>query len=604
MIPESSAYSGHSFNYRPVYDASFFKKFRSAFSFSGQVCNKSGSPITTGAVGLSNVGNTCFMNAVLQCLSNTPSIKSITNNTVSMPQSVSKESVDLTVRNSFSRLINDLWEEKYSALDTRPFKAAVDSCCPLFIGNNQHDAAEFLQFLLDNLHCSYTVNSPQKSSTAALSINEQWEKWKLSNGSPLVNLFFGLTQSTLFCEVCRHETMSCDVFNLVPVPIIDSKVISIQVLCSAPSVVKRSSVITIEVPEGPQPVASFLSLVLRHIAESPSLLPCKVPFFLDSFSKLLLLPICEIAVLNKDIPFSMTKFLARNDDVMEILNVGDRLAVVNSYILYNPAMRSIPITEIHSSVPNLLQKVIFLSTKTSVNSVAPIGLPFSLSFVSDTPANTIMSACKLAAMQYILGSNPVLSTENQLQFASFYVVNSTSLAIIREFTDSSTASLHDTESIAMVFENQDFESNYLFIQQSQEILTFCKQEGFYFGNTLTQSLSQYFSEERLTLENSRACHLCKKRQIHIRKLELYSVPEILIVQIKRFKYDVVSGSSEKDERPIHYPRKNLNLAEYYANGSDMPRDCNYDLYGVILHSGSLNGGHYTALALNDNDKRW
>ncbi len=65
-----------------------------------------------------------------------------------------------------------------------------------------------------------------------------------------------------------------------------------------------------------------------------------------------------------------------------------------------------------------------------------------------------------------------------------------------------------------------------------------------------------------------------------------------------------SDSFEKDDRPIYYPKRNLCLAEYFAAGIEGRKGSVYDLYGVIMHSGSLNGGHYTALALNENDKRW
>ena len=49
---------------------------------------------------------------------------------------------------------------------------------------------------------------------------------------------------------------------------------------------------------------------------------------------------------------------------------------------------------------------------------------------------------------------------------------------------------------------------------------------------------------------------------------------------------------------INFPKEHLNLKDYTAQKKSTVK---YDLYGVIQHFGSLNGGHYTAICKNDNN---
>ena len=80
-----------------------------------------------------------------------------------------------------------------------------------------------------------------------------------------------------------------------------------------------------------------------------------------------------------------------------------------------------------------------------------------------------------------------------------------------------------------------------------------------------------------------------------KKLMFWSLPDILVIDIKRF-----NSSNRKNQIKIDFPIENLDLSKYII-GYDKATYV-YDLYGICNHSGSVMGGHYTAYVKNANDK--
>jgi len=112
----------------------------------------------------------------------------------------------------------------------------------------------------------------------------------------------------------------------------------------------------------------------------------------------------------------------------------------------------------------------------------------------------------------------------------------------------------------------------------------------------------YLQEETLTGMNQWYCSKCKEHRDATKKTDLWILPPILIVHLKRFKYDETGQVGSKNEQPIKYPVSEWDLkSRVKSRGTIYPK---YDLYAVSNHMGGLGGGHYTALALNRFDDLW
>eukprot|EP01066_Platyproteum_vivax_P016074 Platyproteum_vivax@DN7008_c3_g1_i5.p1 len=211
--------------------------YRSTASNSEKYKRRSYKPVEQGLVGLTNLGNTCYMNSALQCLSHTREIMEFFVKDSDYNGEINRNNPMGTGGRlvvSFAGLMKNLWtpdETEYSIAPTR-LKRDLAEFAPHLAGYAQQDAQEFLAFLLDGLHEDLNritkkqyIEEPDldndilEKKTLDRLAAEAWQRYLRRNSSHLVDLFQGQLKSELKCQTCSYFSIRFDPVMYLSLPL-------------------------------------------------------------------------------------------------------------------------------------------------------------------------------------------------------------------------------------------------------------------------------------------------------------------------------------------------------------------------------------------------
>ena len=195
----------------------------------GSRSNTKGKPSIEGAVGLSNLGNTCFMNSMLQCLSNTPHLTEYFVNDEFEPD-INKNNVLGTggkLAKAYANLMKDMWGGDYTVVVPSRFKMTIGEFAPQFAGYQQQDSQELMNYLLDGLHEDlnriqtkpYTQNIESRGRDDRIIAEESWRRFLQRNDSKMVDSCYGQLRSHVTCTRCGTDSTTFDPFLSLSLPI-------------------------------------------------------------------------------------------------------------------------------------------------------------------------------------------------------------------------------------------------------------------------------------------------------------------------------------------------------------------------------------------------
>ena len=179
-------------------------------------------------IGLNNIGATCYMNATLQCLSNS---KKLTEYFLEQ----FKKDTNKIMTNEYYEVLKNLWnvESKEKAYSPNSFKEVLSKENPLFAGVAANDSKDLINFLLERFHQELNIinannnlnnnnnsnfNQPDQTNEIAM-LGEFLQEYVQKFNSPISDLFYGILETKSQCQGCNIIKYNFQVYSFLEFPL-------------------------------------------------------------------------------------------------------------------------------------------------------------------------------------------------------------------------------------------------------------------------------------------------------------------------------------------------------------------------------------------------
>eukprot|EP00117_Sycon_ciliatum_P009276 scpid28370/ scgid11633/ Ubiquitin carboxyl-terminal hydrolase 4; Deubiquitinating enzyme 4; Ubiquitin thioesterase 4; Ubiquitin-specific-processing protease 4 len=593
-----------------------------------------------GLCGLSNLGNTCFMNSALQCMSNTHPLTKyfLARNHEKELNKDNPLGMKGLIATAYGELLEEMWNGRSSVTAPRTFKYNVGKFAPQFSGFAQHDSQELLAFLMDGLHEDlnrikkkpYIETASADGRSDDVAAKEAWENHLKRNNSIIVDTFQGQFKSTLVCPKCQQVSIIFDPFMFLqlPLPVEKKRPMTVTVVFKDLSITPL--MVRVSVPK-----SGTVSALLAEVAKVCELQADHLVLadvFGNRFHRLFKGASSLTSILNRDniVAYELSSSIAETapNGSMALLTVYSRRLKRSTYGgVYSSQSTTLTSMELFS----LPQVLCVPRQETTTYSALHAAIAEHVRPLTNAPDEgptkdgTLLQLANNSEEALVNGNDDInvendtitsedeanakksITMDDQAQAADVSKPEVFSMVYVNLNGTMEIAGLSDTSAVKLNAENYVglnwAKDSYCDAARSLEV----KKHGScdYFVQEapkalhLTDCMDLFLTEEQLGVNDPWFCPRCKEHQQAFKKFDLFKLPDVLVIQLKRFSYN--SYWRDKIDQLVSFPVEGLDLSEHCKQAS---QSCVYDLHAVSNHYGGMGGGHYTAYAKNKETGDW
>eukprot|EP00730_Choanoeca_flexa_P005876 TRINITY_DN12039_c0_g1_i1.p1 TRINITY_DN12039_c0_g1~~TRINITY_DN12039_c0_g1_i1.p1 ORF type:complete len:1034 (+),score=263.37 TRINITY_DN12039_c0_g1_i1:1657-4758(+) len=608
------------------------------------------SPRRPGETGLRNLGNTCFMNSALQCLSHCQDLAAyFAGNTweseINRDNPIGQGG---RMAQTFAELLRKLWSGAHRDVSPYSLKDLIARVAPQFSGYQQHDSQELTTFLLDSLHEDLNrilkkpfVEDKEAEGDDVIAAQEAWDRFQLRNDSQLVDLFFGQYKSTLICPECQKVSVTFDPMMYLSVPIPELTTMTVNVRFIPWDKTQQHTQLGIEVPEKSGTLRQLLEKVGEIVGVSADEM-IATDYYISKFWKVYHetdttgnINVHSDTVYVYHVPTTST-----NDIAVPVFLYTQPISSYTGYAYssYRPSVGEtafgLPFfvrvpqeateVDLRKRVDEQLRAFVTAQESSAAKPSAAGWARTRGSDKDDSEVETEGDAAdaelealyadnqKSASAQF--GAATMELEEDAPVFdCSLSIVNAErgSASIVHDFDkDGETYKFSDGyrgDAIALHFpdkEKRRYDSTWaedaIQHESAAALNAVSGKQRMDKQVKLDDCVKQFTKREVLSQDNMWYCPCCKEFRQAEKQLEVWRLPKNLIIHLKRFSYN--ANFREKIDTYVDFPLSKLDLSPYVLSPDDRDNAL-YDLYAVSNHMGNFGGGHYTAYAV-DKDGNW
>lgn len=551
-----------------------------------------------GVCGIVNIGNSCYINAALQCLCHTSAVYDFflqNDNWRLQINQFNKKGTGGIATEKFYEVMREMWSGNNFKISNGPreLKFTIGEMkAPQFAGTSQQDSHEFLMFLMDILHEDLNQAHPDPDDKAIMepvfgdgtndeeTATRSWIRHKKIHDSFFVDNFHGLLRSRLICPNCHKTTIVFDPYMSLTVPLPIPRTLSprftfVPYDVTQPRIDMQLSVVTpATVLEYVEEISQKIQRKVKDIVFAERAPNSTILSWRQTISRNSQCFAFEIPPHNPESVFACARLVAPK-------NIKDTPVVTELdgiFLVEIPREDATP-----EEVQEACEKRFAAFWKPTPGGEAAIQQNPSLAEFKESlcedPKNDFADGGRMKARAVI---HPLLKLHFDRE-RHLKAVSSTPIEVLLNPEVIRDPMNFDWSMLRMrLIDDSDAE-----IERRKKV-------------TLDECFNIFQRDEVLDVNNKWYCPHCRTFVCAKKKMELWNTPKIMIVHLKRFLH--TASSHLKLDINVKFP--NLFDVSPYIVGPKNENEMKYNLFGVIEHTGTLSGGHYTANAYHHIKKKW